>query len=157
MQKKWTDEKLISEIKRVMELLNILDRLPTVRDMQKHSPCYDSIAKSGGMKRLAEMVRLPVAGDVIVYEKACAICGKPFTSRYRSTRCCSKTCRNKLCLIEKQKPKPEKESRAREIMTMKDVRRSKAFEKEQAARENGMHYADLQKAKTLEMVGGIQL
>lgn len=35
------------------------------------------------------------------------------------------------------------------------IRPSRAFEKEAKAREKGLHYADLQKAETLRMVGGI--
>ena len=38
-----------------------------------------------------------------------------------------------------------------------EVTPSKAFQIEREARKQGLHYADIQKAKTLAMVGGVQV
>lgn len=153
--KKWTDEKIVSEIKRIMKLINIIDRLPTVAEIQRHSTCYDSINKNGGMKWLSEIMNLPVGGDVLLYTKNCLTCGKEFTSRYRSTQYCSQACRNKS--YGSNRSKPAAKEKHSDIRTMRDVRRSRAFEKENFAREKGLSYADLQIADSIAKYARVEL
>ena len=157
-KKKWTEEKIISEIRQVMKLLGLSDRLPSAREIREHSTCYDSINKSGGLKHYSEILNLPTAGATmsILFKKTCIICGKEFTTRYRPAKMCSQACRNRSYLLKDRaaiKADPER----KEIRTMRDIRPSGAFEKERRARESGLHYADLQKERTLRSVGGVQI
>lgn len=155
-QPKWTDETIIKEIKRVMELCGITDRMPTFKELGKHSKCGASLLKKGGIHRYGYMMGLPVAVRTTKYNLVCAECGKEFVSKSATRKYCSQDC-SKLAArrrvaINNAKPK----KRNKEIRKMRDVRPSKAFALEQQARDNWMHYADIQKAKTLEMVGGVQ-
>ena len=157
-KKKWTEEKIISEIRRVMKLLGRSDRLPSAREIRKYSTCYDSINRSGGLNHYSEILSLPTAGATmsIIFKKTCIICGKEFTTRYRPAKMCSQACRNRSYLLKDRaaiKADPER----KEIRTMRDIRPSGAFEKERRARESGLHYADLQKERTLRSVGGVQI
>lgn len=157
-KKKWTDETIIAEIRRVMEVLSISDRLPSAREIRAHSTCYDSINKSGGLKRYSKILNLPTAGSAlsIFFRKTCVICGKEFTTRYRPARMCSKACRYRSYLLNDRsatKPEPKR----KDIRTMRDIRPSRADQIERELQKQNLHYRDHQMAETLKMVGGVRV
>jgi len=106
------------------------------------------------------------------YTKKCEVCGKEFETQYKHTKLCSPECK-KLRLKENKIGRALKEAAeeyaAREELSGKTeenmenkpeetkkkrqkIRPSRAFEIEAKAREQGKHYADLQKEETLRMV-----
>lgn len=167
---KWTEERLEEEIRNVINKLN-LDRMPTAREYKAHSVGgYDTISKLGGLRYFSKQIGLPVAKEVLVYKHICPVCGKEFESRCATAKYCSDECKSR---VQKQCPicstgftgrskycsegckEIAKKMQARKKRNKYGVRPSGAFEKERRAREQGLHYADIQKAETLRLYGGI--
>lgn len=87
-------------------------------------------------------------------EDVCVECGHSFIKPYISKRrTCSKEC------LSKYKSKTIKESvnaSAEELNREKKEKKSNIVKIEKDARKNGLHYADIQKQKTLAMVGSVK-
>lgn len=56
----WTPDRLMQEIRRIMGVLGV-DYMPKTSDIKEHSSCLYAIHKTGGMKKYAEMMGIPLA------------------------------------------------------------------------------------------------
>lgn len=77
--------------------------------------------------------------------QTCVVCGNEFIGS-DGKKYCSKECKRKGMVRVYQGRRIEKQEEPIK-------RESRLMEKERAARQQGLHYADMQKAETLQMVG----
>lgn len=113
----WTEEKVIAEIRRVMDVLGI-NHLPTRNQIVELAGIWDKqLKENGGLKGISEKTGIPMHPKPKTYNKGGQLPGQ-----------------------------------GREKWT---GRPSRAAEIEAKARKSGLHYADLQKAKTLRLAGRI--
>lgn len=145
----WTPDKIENEIKRIIETLG-LDCMPTMEQIAKHGRCSnDVIFRNGGLRKFSKVIGIPMAGE-IGYKKVCQQCGKEFRTQKTGTLYCSSKC--------KQEAKKERDGQKTDDTTSKKLAKAgRAFRIEGAMRKQGKRYADYQKQKTLEMVGGIDV
>lgn len=167
--KKWTEKRLVEEIKAVVKKLE-LNRLPSVKEFKEHANGgYDAINKLGGFPYFSKLLNLPTAKTSLKYTHTCQVCGKEFQTIRESSRFCSQTCRNKhnakcvicgtptgggsycsdICRMIAAR------QRGKVLSNYKGVSPSRAFQKEREARKRGLHFSDFQKADTLDMAGSI--
>lgn len=84
-------------------------------------------------------------------DAVCVVCGKDFQKSKNSSR---NTCSQKCFKI--YTPKRISEGMTKEPARKKE-KKCNIVKIEKEARKNGLHYADIQKQKTLAMVGGVKL
>lgn len=93
---KWTEERIQAEILRVMQAEQLTERLPSLEELARYSPCSYSVNKFGGMKRFSELIGLPDARTYCHEKipKTCPICGKEFLGARATAIYCSQKCAN---------------------------------------------------------------
>lgn len=172
MERKWTDEKLVVELTRLMRESK-LTHLPSVEEIRAHSSCYDTLCKYGGLRSFAKRMGVPAAEEVPRFTRTCEVCGKAFQSLKNTNKYCSETCRKlkkkqcevcgktfvgpgKYCSdICKAVARKNAEQRAGKKGCGKNSETKHGNLDqvlEQCSRE-GMTYAQRQKAETLRMAG----
>ena len=86
----------------------------------------------------------------------CPICGRRFYSvkskKYCTTECCQEGNRRYA-----RKRQEELKSTKNDNLLKENIRKSNAGKIEREARKRGLHYADIQKQKTLAMIGRIEI
>lgn len=115
------------------------------------------------------------------YERKCLYCGKPFTTNSKQKMMCSDICKrsrnrelnsipvDEYCLVcgkvfqkSKNSSRQTCSNECKKNLWSKSTRERKKANQhslaktEGLAREKGLHYADIQKQKTLAMVGGVK-
>lgn len=169
---KWTEERIQAEILRVMQAEQLTERLPSLEELARYSPCSYSVKKHGGMKHFSELIGLPDARTYCHEKipKTCPICGKEFLGARATAIYCSQKCANQkehtclecgrvflgtvtqiycssACKLKAKKKGPagqtEKETQTR--WSYSGIRPSRAFEKDAEAKKQGLSYVDVQK------------
>ena len=124
----WTLEAVLEELRRVMDVLGVHDRMPTQMEMMPHSTVYAAIQKFGSTAEIAAMLGVQVS--------------------HRQTRQ-----QRKVSYVVNVEAEPKYEP-PEGPFEMRDVKKSKAFD---IQREAGRPYGDIQREETMRMAGTIDL